>query len=276
MRTNITMLAALAALAAAGCSSTGAQHPAAAQSSPAKAAITPGATQQPAAETSANTAVANANERRFVNWLTGTLTNPGNISSTVSGPVMLAYIQIENMNAVAAAAYGHPVPPETVTTIPGGYKGCAIVNGSTYCDTFTDWLTDASGRITDLNVDGQLVMSAIATCSGAAGNQLAITDAVAYRPSAASNIVEVDYKVRNISGHVFGNGSPAWLDILNPSGGNQLREDDTSSILPRSLQPGESAVEALVFDTPTPTGTLTLRTNDQQQSVIASCTLRTP
>jgi hypothetical protein len=276
MRTNITMLAALAALAAAGCSSTGAQHPAAAQSSPAKTATTPVATQQPAAATSANTAVANANERRFVTWLTGTLTNLGNISSTVSGPVMLAYIQIENLNAVAAAAYGNPVPAETVTTIPGGYKGCATVNGSKYCDTFTGWLTDASGRITDLNVDGQLLVSAIATCGAATGSQLAITDAVAYRPSAASKIVQLDYKVRNISGHVFGNGSPAWLDILDPTGGAQLREDDTSSILPSSLQPGESAVEALVFDTPTPTGILTLRTNDQHQSVIASCTLRTP
>jgi hypothetical protein len=258
MRTNITMLAALAALAAAGCSSAGAQHPAAAQSSPAK------------------TSVVNANERTFVTWLTGTLTNPGNVSSTVSGPAMLAYIQIQTMNGMAAAAIGHPVPPETVTTIPGGYKGCATVNGNTSCDTFIDWVTDASGRITDLNIDGELVASKIATCSGATGSQLAITDVVAYRPSSASSFVEVDYKVRNVSGHVFGDGSPAWLDILDPTNGDQQREDDTSSILPRSLQPGASAIEALVFDTPTPTGTLTLRANDTQQSVIASCTLRTP
>jgi hypothetical protein len=276
MRNNITVLAVLAVLAAAGCSSSGAQHPAKAQSSPAKAATTPGATQQAAAATSASTAVANANKLRFVTWLTGTLTNPGNISSTVSGPVMLAYIQIENLQGLAAAAVGHPVPRETVSTIPGGYKGCVHVNGGTYCDTFTGWLTDASGRITDLNVDGQLVVSAIATCSPAVGNQLAITDVVAYRPTATSANMELDYKVRNISGRVFGNGSPAWLDILVPTGQIQLREDDTESILPRSLQPGESAVEALVFDSSTPTGRLTLRTNNQQQSVIASCTLRTP
>jgi hypothetical protein len=259
MRTNvkITVLAALAALAAAGCSSAGAHHPAA-HSSPAKAAV------------------ANANEREFVTWLTGTLTNPGNVSSTVSGPVMLAYIQIQTMNGVAAAAIGHPVPPETVSTIPGGYKGCATVNGNTNCDTFIDWVTDASGRITDLNIDGGLVASKIATCSAPTGGQLAITDVVAYRPSSAASFVEVDYKVRNVSGHVFGNGSPAWLDILDPTNGAQQREDDTSSILPTSLKPGQSAVEALIFDTTTPTGTLTLRTNDQQQSVIASCTLRTP
>jgi hypothetical protein len=61
-----------------------------------------------------------------------------------------------------------------------------------------------------------------------------------------------------------------------PGGATFVDAGIYSSILPSSLQPGESAVEALVFDTPTPTGILTLRTNDQHQSVIASCTLRTP
>lgn len=266
MRTKITVLATMVALALAGCTSTGAHHLAA------------GASRQPTATTPAPSAnaVASAHERELVNWLAESSTNPAQVASIVSGPVMMAYIQIEAMDDVAAAANGHPVPKEKVSTIPGGYQGCASLNGSSYCDSFTGWVTDASGRITDLNIDGGLIASRIATCTPAGGSQLAITDVVAYWPATEATYVQVDYQAHNISGHVFGNGKPAWLSVFDPTGGGQVQEDDTGSILPGSLRPGESVVVALDFQTQTPTGTLTLRTNDQHRSVIASCTLRTP
>jgi hypothetical protein len=75
---------------------------------------------------------------------------------------------------------------------------------------------------------------------------------------------------------VLGNGSPAWLAVFDPTGGGEFQEDDSNSYLPTDLRPDESAVEAVVFDTRTPTGTFTLRTNDQLMSVIASCTLQSP
>jgi hypothetical protein len=253
MRTNIAILAAPAALASVGCSSAGAHHP---------------------AHSSSTKTVASSNERSFVNWLARASTDPAQISSTISGPAMLAYAQIEAMNAVAADPRGHPISPETVSLILGGYQGCGTDNGTTFCGSFTDWVTNASGRITDLNIDGQLVSQKIAICSPNGGGQLAFSDVVAYLPT-QSGYVQLDYQARNASGHVFGNCKPAWLNVFDPTGGGALQEDRAASNLSGDLQSGKSAVEAVVFATQTPTGSFTLCANDKRQSVIASCTLRT-
>ena len=83
----------------------------------------------------------------------------------------------------------------------------------------------------------------------------------------------VTYKVRNTSGQVFGDGSPAWLAILDPTGRGEFQEDQTNSVIPGSLQPGEWGFEAVSFATRTPTGIFTLRTNDSsnRSSQTARC-----
>lgn len=88
--------------------------------------------------------------------------------------------------------------------------------------------------------------------------------------------VYVAYKVRNVSGQVFGNGNPAWLAVFDSSGGPEFQEDENNSVIPSDLQPGGSAVELVSFATPAVTGQFTLRSNDQLETVLATSVLRTP
>jgi hypothetical protein len=124
-------------------------------------------------------------------------------------------------------------------------------------------------------MDCQLISSKIAVATPGSGSQLAISDVVAYRAGGSSEIY-VAYKVRNVSGQVFGNGNPAWLAVFDPTGGGEFQYDNNNSIIPGNLQPGESAFEAVAFGTTTPTGRFTLRSNYGYEAVLASSTLRKP
>lgn len=185
------------------------------------------------------------------------------------------YVKFQAWWNAAVAAAGSPNAPETVSTIPDGYQLCGTSNGQNFCDSFTEWQVNAQGYITDVAVDGQLIAPRLAAGRPDSGSQLAISDVLAYRPG-NSDDVYVAYKVRNVSGQVFGNGNPAWLAVLDTSGGGEFQEDESSSIIPSNLQPGESAIELVAFATRTPTGVFSLRTNDQVETVLATSALRTP
>ena len=90
------------------------------------------------------------------------------------------------------------------------------------------------------------------------------------------DVPQPDAVVVAAGGHVVGNGNPAWLAVFDPSGGGVFQEDDSKSVIPGDLQPGESAVEVVAFATRTVTGEFSLRTNDQLETVLATSVLRTP
>jgi hypothetical protein len=219
-------------------------------------------------------AVATVNERRLAYWLAGASPDTAALASAISGPVMRNYAQFESLLAEANAAAGSPDTPGTVSTIPGGYQDCGTdSNGSTSCDSFTGFRTDASGRITDFAVNGHLISPRLAAGASSTGSQLAISDVVAYRVLPLGEVL-VTYKARNITSHVVGNGNPAFLAVFDPAGGGQFQEDDTNSTIPGNLQPGESAIESAAFATKTVTGQFSLRSNDGLMTVLAASTLR--
>jgi len=224
--------------------------------------------------TSPVASAASANERRVAYWLAGTSPDPSSLASAISGPVMRNYARFEALQAEAHAAAGSPGSPETVSPIPGGYQLCGTdSNGNTACDKFTGFRTDASGRITDLAVNGQLISPRLAVGASSIGSQLAISDVVAYRVVSIGEVL-ITYKARNITSHVVGNGNPAFLAVFDPSGGGQFQEDDSNSTLPGNLQPGESAIEVAAFATRTVTGQFSLRSNDGYFAVLAASALR--
>jgi hypothetical protein len=219
-------------------------------------------------------AVASANERRLAYWLASTSLDPSSLASAISGPVMRAYARFEALYAEANAASGSPDATEVVSTIPGGYQDCGPnSNGNTVCDAFTEFHTDASGRITNFAVNGHPVAPRLAAGASITGSQLAISDVVAYRLLPLDEVV-IAYKARNITSQVVGNGSPAFLAVFDPSGGGQFQDDFNNSTNPGNLQPGETAIEYAAFATHTVTGQFSLRSNDSYMSVLAATTLR--
>jgi hypothetical protein len=256
------------AVLAAGCGSAAAPHPAA-EHKPTTPATDPAATPSPTVDDTAS-----ANEQAFVNWLASSSSDTSPVVGAISGPVMGNYVKFEELFDQAYAADGQPLSPETMTTIPGGYQLCATSDGSTSCDSFTGWQTNAQGRITDLDVDGQLIAPRLAAGRPNGGSQLAISDVLSYRPGGSDEVVVV-YKVRNVSGQAFGDGNPAWLAVLDTSGG-EFQEDENNSVVPDNLQPGESAVELVAFATQTVTGEFSLRTNNGYNAELATSALSTP
>jgi hypothetical protein len=258
--------------ALAGCGTSAVSHSGASRRPLSKATHAASPSASPAASPAA--AVASDNERRFAYWLAGASPDPSSLASAISGLVMRNYARFEALLAEANAAAGSPDSPETVSPIPGGYQDCGTdSNGNTACDSFTGFRTDASGRITDLAVNGHLISPRLAVGASGTGSQLAISDVLAYRVVPMGEVL-ITYKARNITSHVVGNGNPAFLAVFDPSGGGQFQEDDNNSTIPGNLQPGESAIEAAAFATRTVTGQFSLRSNDGYMAVLAASTLR--
>lgn len=221
-------------------------------------------------------AVAGANERKLAYWLASTSQDASSLARIISGPVMRDYVKFEALLDEADAASGSPDTPGTVSMISAGYQDCGTdSSGSTTCDSFTGFRTNASGRITDFAVNGQRISPRLAVGASSTGSQLAVSDVVAYRLNSIGQVA-ITYKARNVTSHVVGNGNPAFLAVFDPSGGGQFQEDDSNSTLPGNLQPGESAVEYASFATRTGTGQFSLRTNDGYMAVLAASTLRMP
>lgn len=261
-------IAALAALA--GCSGSAANRNGQHQASAAKVAHSAPASVSPKMTVTAG------NERRFAYWLAGAFPDPASVDSAVSGSVMQDYAQFQGLLAEADAASGSPGTPEAVSAVSGGYRLCGTTtDGGTSCDVFSGFRTNASGRITDVAVNGQPISTRLAAGPAETGSQLAISDVLAYRLGSIGQVV-VTYKALNITNHVVGNGNPAFLAYFDPSSGGQFQEDDHNSTLPSNLQPGESAVEYAAFATQTVTGQFSLRSNDGYTAVLASSTVEMP
>jgi hypothetical protein len=122
-----------------------------------------------------------------------------------------------------------------------------------------------------MEVNGQPIAGRLAAGPDNAG-RLQITDVVAYKPAALNEMIVV-FNVKNTGGPLI---NSTFLIYFSPVGGGQLDEDPATSSTVPALQPGESAAVAATFVTSMPAGTLTLRSNDQRQSVYASSTLTKP
>jgi hypothetical protein len=211
------------------------------------------------------------NEREFadglasVNWLIP--------SSVIAGPVMRAYQLVQYEIAAAAAATGDAASAETVTPIPGGYQLCSQGTGNgPQCSELTQFVTNPTGRITGVSVDGVPVKGRIATGPASYMSGLAVSGVVAYRSLDVSNKVFVTFKVRDLSYKPI-NSSPACLATFATPVGT-YSADSFSSALPSMLTPGQTVYGYAIFDTTEITGTFTLRSNDGYNLLLASSTLR--
>lgn len=245
------------------------QQTGATQSAKQKAPVTH--TARPAASVSAPASVKVANDRQLVYWLASKATNTTGVNSAVGGATMRGYVSFQATMAAAQSAAGEPPSPASVTAIPGGYQLADTGNSGITVHTFTAFQHDAIGRVTDLQVDGQAIAPRLAVGPDNTGH-LKITGVVAYTP-ATFNELTIAFKVKNVGGPLA-NGD--FLINFSPTGAGQLEADWQNSPTVPILHPGESASLYAVFGTRTPTGTLTLRSNDQIGTVYASSTLTQP
>jgi hypothetical protein len=114
----------------------------------------------------------------------------------------------------------------------------------------------------------------IATGPPNTGSRLRISHVVSFRPASFNGVV-VDFRVRNISSEAFTVG-PAFLVYFNPTSGGQLTTEDNNSVIPDTLQPGESAVVSAAFATRILTGQISVRSNDGYLAVLAATNLTRP
>jgi hypothetical protein len=193
---------------------------------------------------------------------------------SVAGPVMTHYIRMQALQAEAAAASGQPEDVGSVTAISGGYQTCYPQGQG--CQSFTAFSSDATGRITGMSVDGQPVAARLAVGPPDSGHGLVLTDVASYLGTQTGQ-VGVIFRVRNISNQDIRTGSPPFLPVFVTSpGGAQLNYDDSASVIPGPLRPGESAAVVAVFDTRVFTGTISLRTNNGFEAILVSSRLRKP
>ena len=144
---------------------------------------------------------------------------------------MRNYARFEALLAEANAASGSPNSPGTVSAILGGYQLCGTdSNGNTTCDKFTGFRTDASGRITDLAVNGQLISPRLAAGASSTGSQLAISDVIAYRVVSIGEVVILDHRRSKQSGltgdtDVMPESGITWGDLPVVKGSRGTRAD---------------------------------------------------
>jgi hypothetical protein len=271
MRQAIAGIAAVLAGAAviAGCGGTAVHHAAPTPAhSTAATAPAPTATHAPAS------ASASANAQLFAYGLASdTVASVSSLRSSVAGPVMSHYLTYQSIRSEAAAAAGQPYPPGTVTRIPGGFQICADSSSGGVCQSLTGFRSDATGRITDLAVDGQLISARLAIGPNTSGSGLTLTGVTSYL-NTTTGVVFIACTVRNISGQTVGSFSPPFLPVFVIPDGTQLNYDTTYSVLPGPLRPGESSPVIVEFDTRVITGHFSLRANDQTGQILVASTLR--
>jgi hypothetical protein len=264
-RTALDAMAAL--LAAAGCG-TSAPSP--------QATVT--VTAPPTASSSSQQAssLARANARLLMSALASG--SPASIRSardSVAGPVMTPYIRMQALLAEAAAASGQPQDVGSVTAISGGGYQICYPQGQG-CQSFSAFRSDATGRITGMDVDGQPVAARLAVGPSDSQHGLVLTAVASYLGTSTGH-VDVIFRVRNVSNHDISTGSPPFLPVFVTSpGGAQLNYDDFDSAIPGPLRPGESAAVVAAFHTRSVTGTISLRTNNGFEAILVSSRLRKP
>jgi hypothetical protein len=217
---------------------------------------------------------ARVNAAQLAHWLAAGAADPADIQDAISGAAMQDYARFESLEIEADAASGSPDAPETVTAAGGGYQLCAPDDsGGQTCDALTGFRASAAGRITDLEVNGQLVSPRLAAGTSSTGAGLALSDVLAYRLGATGQVV-ITYRARNITSHVIGEVTPAFLAVFDPDGAGQSQEDDSTSITPGVLQPGETVIAYASFAAPAITGQFSLRPNGGGPAILAASTLR--
>lgn len=259
MKALTTALSAAAVLALAAC---GASSP------PAAPATTPPATTPAAAHAPAPSPQASQDARLLVGDI-ATSSSSGTMAalSVVAGPVMTAYVTLQAIEAEASEAAGQPYPAESVTAIGGGYQLC-LPQGQ--CDSFTAFQTDAAGRVTGADVDGQPIAARLATGPSDHANGLVLTDVTSYLSTSVGKVAVV-FHVRNESNS--GVTTDGFLPLFVTSDGNRL-QPDLSESSPNSdagsLGAGQTEALVVVFDTRSFTGTFILQNNGAYQDLVTS------
>ena len=265
IKLKVAAVGAAVAAALAGCGSAASSHSAAASHQPPTMSSSAAASLAPAPSQGES-----ANERLFAYGLaSGTGSVP---SRVVTGKVMTAYVLEQKTGSAAGAASGNAAPAESVTKIAGGYQLCGTDNnGSSFCDSLTNFITDAAGRITGVSVDGQPIAARIGTGPADTSSGLVLSDVVAYRPAGQATVMVV-FRLRDVSSTALKTGSPSALAVFDTPAG-QFTEDDNQSPVLATLRPGETISAYEVFDTRETTGTFSLRTNNGYESVLVSSTI---
>jgi hypothetical protein len=99
---------------------------------------------------------------------------------------------------------------------------------------------------------------------------LQVTDVFAYRLTGQES-VKVVLKIHDVS-YTPVSGSPALLAYFDAAGGH-FSYGTADSVIPYTLSPGNTTYATAWFATPDITGTLTLRSNDNSNLLLASCAL---
>lgn len=170
--------------------------------------------------------------------------------SSVSGPVMDAYVRHEALVDEAYAEAGQD-QPESASKIPDGYQLCY----SGTCQSLTGFRSDASGRITDFFSEGALAVGA-----GSTGSGLEISD-VSLLAAPAAGIMFVTFEAHDMSWTPV-NTDPPFLPVFVASDGSRFQYEVQDSLMPSSLQPGQSAAVDIAFDTADTSGQFSLTEND--------------
>jgi hypothetical protein len=223
---------------------------------------------------SSSASIAAANAKLIVYALASeSASEVSSVGSSVAGQVMPYYIRMQALWDTAYAAAGDSAQAGSVTQIPEGFQACW--SGATGCQTYTGFRSDTSGRITDFLVNSQSVSSRLAIGGDSTGSGLAISSVSAYL-SAQTGTVVISFRVHNVGRQTVGSVNPAFLPVFVTSDGSLFNYDNSDSVLPGPLQPGESVAVISVFDTRIITGKFSLRTNNQVDQILVSTTLLRP
>lgn len=205
------------------------------------------------------------NARMIVNGLaTGSSSEVSSLGGAVSGPVMDAYIRIQALEDEAYAAEGQALPSGSVNKIPGGYDLCWPSNP---CLSFTGFRSSAAGRITDFRVDRKLVSGRVAMGGESTGSGLEISDVSSLVDTTGT--LDVTFMARDISWNPV-NTSPPFIPVFVASDGSRFTYDFQQSLIPSSLQPGQSAAVEVVFDTDKLTGQFSLTENGPGNVIVSA------
>ena len=255
MKKPLILAAPVAALLAAGCASSGTPAP--------QATVTvtapPAAASSPAARSAANSAAVHANARALVDALaSGSSDQMRQAAKAVSGTVMRNYVKLQDIADEAGEATGQPSTAEQVTVAgPGSFQLCYPQDSGGGCQTFSNFLSGKSGRITGMSVDGVPVKGRLAIAPDASGGGVSITDVASYRSTDSGNIY-VSFRLKNISSHDV--AADGFTLTYVTSAGSRLQADYQASTtnISDQLPEGQSVAIAVAFDTRDVAGTFTV------------------
>jgi hypothetical protein len=191
----------------------------------------------------------------------------------VAGPVMPPYLRMEALWDDVYKAAGASSQAGAVTKAAGGFQMCYAGQGG--CQSLSNIRWDSAGRITDFMVDGLPISPRLAVGHTYSGSALTFISVYSYLQTSDGE-VNVLFKVRNTSGHVLGSAKqPAFLPVfVTPDGTHLQYKKHYSVIFAGPLAPDAVMEELAVFDTTSPAGKLTLRSDTASRQRLATASLR--